>query len=665
MNSLDSGDLLSKLSNYIPGVLYQFKLTDGHFSFPYASTRIKDILGLDPEDIKDDASVVFSRIHSDYLDSVKTTVLRSAKELSPWNLEFKYRHPMKGDRWIHGYSNPEKQKDGSVVWHGVLIDLTDKKEFEHQLNLKNHLLTLTSGINEMIVYSKTEPEIFQRACEIAIELGNYSLAWVGLVNDQNKTIEPVASAGHLESYLERLPPISTLDIPAGRGPSGRAFREKKTVVINDIENDEGFAIWKDKAREKGFKSSIALPLIINSEVIGTFNLYSTVLNFFNSNTIYLLENITRNISFAVESLKLRQDIENSEKKFRTIFDDAPMGIVLANAVDGTIIEANQRFCEILGRSDEDVKGMRWMNYTHPDDLTENLGSFLKLRQGLLKGFRTTKRYLRPDGSFVWVEALVVRLEISENQGPRNLVMVSDISERIKLEDDLRKSLVIKDEFIEIASHELKTPTTAIKLQLQMLQRKILKGLYDETAVNHEITNAVEQINKLVELVDRLLDVSEITVKHLKLHKEVVNLSQIVETTVREMQTDFKAAGCDLITNIESDIFLTIDPKRIKQVIHVILENAYKYAPGFPVDVELKRSDEMINLVIHDYGRGLDKEQLSKMFHRFERLDHDRSVSGLGVGLFIAKEIIEAHGGRMEAVSEKQLGTIFRVYLPFV
>lgn len=316
MSPNNSINLIKKLTAYIPGIVYQYRLfPDGHSTFPYASQGMIDIFGCTPEDAKKDAIYAFNVIHPDDLETVHKTIDESARNFSPWNIEFRVNHPIKGELWVKGYSNPERLLDGSVLWHGVVVDITDKKRFESRLEQNNHLLSLYGGINEMIVYSDNEEEIFQKACEVVINLGNFALAWVGIADKSSRSIIPISYAGQSKSYLDCLPKISIEDNLLGRGPTGRAFRENKTFVNNDLLSSLSFVPWKKKAEELGFRSSISLPLVIKDEVIGTFNIYSKIKNFFDESEISLLEKISKNISFAVETIRIRHETAVSEKNF--------------------------------------------------------------------------------------------------------------------------------------------------------------------------------------------------------------------------------------------------------------------------------------------------------------------------------------------------------------
>lgn len=216
-------------------------------------------------------------------------------------------------------------------------------------------------------------------------------------------------------------------------------------------------------------------------------------------------------------------------------------------------------------------------------------------------------------------------------------MASDITDRVRLEEDLRKSLVLKDEFIEIAAHELKTPTSALKMQLQWMLRKMSKGTYNSETFSKDIQNSILHVDRLVDLIGRLLEVSEITSKSMRLKKVEINLTDVLNEVIQILRPEFQKAHCEVRRSQFEDIIGVFDIKKITQVISGIIENACKYAPGGPIDIELKQSLDEVKIIIRDHGPGLSQESLSKIFNRFERLEHDRSVSGFGVGLYLAKK----------------------------
>ena len=143
----------------------------------------------------------------------------------------------------------------------------------------NRLYLFISQVNQMIVRAADEATLFKEACRIAVNVGQFRMAWIGLIDEHTQKVVPVMQAGEGLDYLSKIKTISIADVPEGRGPTGTAIREGRYIVCNDIENDPQMAPWQEAALGRGYHSSIALPISKRGKVIGAFGLYATVKNF--------------------------------------------------------------------------------------------------------------------------------------------------------------------------------------------------------------------------------------------------------------------------------------------------------------------------------------------------------------------------------------------------
>lgn len=660
-------DLLKKLSRHVPGILFQFRMfPGGRFCFPYASEGIKDIIGLTPEEVREDARPAFKRVHPDDMAYFEKSIRESATSLEDWKYEYRVINPEKGIRWIQGAARPERIEDGSIVWHGYVNDFTDRKEIEEELLTKNRLLSTSQKINGMIVHSRTNEDIYSKVCEIVTSHRQFKLAWIGIFDPETQQLVPVAKSGSEDEYVDEIPRITIKDVAEGKGPSGTAFREKRTVVNNDLLHNPNFAPWRQMALRRGFQSSIALPLIVKNEAIGTFNIYSSDADYFTTDEVAILEDITRNMSFAIGVLEDRKLLIQSELYFRTIFDRSPMGILVADAIKGEVYQINDRFLELLGRKRETLGRMTWMEITHPEDLEQDIKSRELMAVKKIPGFKSTKRYLKTDQTYFWADALVVPFGPSEDGRPKDLVMVQDISDRKSFEDLLHKAIAIKDEFFAIASHELKTPTTSLKLQLQMLKRGMgqEKDLDKFTVkIVQGIDRCLGQLDRLVELVNNLMDVVNFRRGNLSINLARLDLSSVLQEAIQKFDVLFREKGCDVSVDIRPEILGNFDRTRIEQVFFNLMDNATKYAQGSQVTIVLSKKDNQALFMISDQGPGIASSKLEKIFDRFERLGADRNFGGLGLGLYIAKNIVDAHEGKISVESTVGKGTTFRIVLP--
>ncbi|MBU6249376.1 MAG: EAL domain-containing protein, partial [Xanthomonadaceae bacterium] len=162
--SRSSRKLLAALSHNVPGVIYQYRLyPDGHSSFPFASEGMWSIYEVTPEQVAEDASIVFSRLHPDDLDVVSAEIRESAQNLTPWQQDFRVVLPLQGERWRRGNAQPEWLEDGSVLWHGFITDVTDYKRVEQRVHQLAYFDTLTGLPNRVVVMNRLEDQLAQAA----------------------------------------------------------------------------------------------------------------------------------------------------------------------------------------------------------------------------------------------------------------------------------------------------------------------------------------------------------------------------------------------------------------------------------------------------------------------------------------------------------------------
>lgn len=240
-------------------------------------------------------------------------------------------------------------------------------------------------------------------------------------------------------------------------------------------------------------------------------------------------------------------------------------------------------------------------------------------------------------------------------------------ERVRAaEADAQEAVRVRDEFLSIASHELKTPITALKMMIQVTQR----GVKPESGMGptpEKLAKILEtssrQVDRLTRLVEDLLDVVKIRAGKLTFNLEEVDLAEVVREVCEQYGDALSAAKCSLALQLENNVVGSWDRSRVEQIVINILSNAIKYAPGAPIVIEVNKVDAGARLQIQDQGPGIAREQQARIFERFERAISSRNITGLGLGLFIVKQIVEAHQGTIRIDSQVGKGSRFTVELP--
>lgn len=254
------------------------------------------------------------------------------------------------------------------------------------------------------------------------------------------------------------------------------------------------------------------------------------------------------------------------------------------------------------------------------------------------------------------------LALAEDLGRRAGIAI----ENALLYSSAQSAIRARDEFVSIASHELKTPITSLKMQLQMMLRSIdpIKG--SSTPIPKMIKslqNSSSQIDRLTMLIEDLLDVTRIETGKLTYKLELVDMSKLVTEVLERFSEEIRYANCVFHQDLEENVIVFCDRYRIEQVVANLLSNAIKYGANNPVYVSVKNGNGKAHINVRDSGLGIIKEMHSKIFERFERAIPSTNISGLGLGLYITKQIIDAHQGSIEVESEVQQGSTFKVCLP--
>jgi PAS domain S-box-containing protein len=241
------------------------------------------------------------------------------------------------------------------------------------------------------------------------------------------------------------------------------------------------------------------------------------------------------------------------------------------------------------------------------------------------------------------------------------VRAAESIENARLYGTAQAAVAARDEFLSIASHELRTPLAALRLALQNLWR-MLGGAAD-AAGQRSLEAALRQAGRLETLVAALLDVSRIQAGRLDLSLEEVDLAGLVRETVAQFEDQLAQAGCAVSVRAPGPVPGRWDRLRLGQVVVNLLSNAMKYGEGKPIEIEVEGDGPRARLSVRDHGIGLGPEAQRRIFQRFVRAASSRNYGGLGLGLYIARRLAEAHGGTLGVRSQPGQGSTFTLELP--
>lgn len=468
-------------------------------------------------------------------------------------------------------------------------------------------------------------------------------------------------------YVERTRDSVTLADAAAPGGAGRFIR------------DEYFA------RERP-RSVLCVPIVRGARVAGAFYLENNLLaHAFSPERVASVELLAAQAAITVEAAfwirqerEARTALEQSESRFRRLSDSKLIGIIVADRVGG-IHEANDYFLEMLGYSREDLERgrLRWTELTPPEYAPFDAHALDELdAHGVCHPFE--KEFVRRDGTRIPVLHGAAHLD-----GQRELSVgwVLDVSERRRAEAERDRlfiqeqgaraqaeaALRARDEFMSIAAHELRTPLTPLKMQIDLLGRVAKQTIPEGATGRAELLEMLEsssgQVTRLVALIGELLDVSTIRVGRLALSLESLDLVELVRGVVVRHRMGLEAAGSVVAVRATGELCGRWDRLRIEQVVANVLANAMKYGAGKPIEVEVAEDAGQACLTVRDRGIGIDESDRDRIFERFERAVPVRHFGGFGLGLYVTREIVRAHGGSIEIQSRPGAGSAFVVRLP--
>ena len=361
----------------------------------------------------------------------------------------------------------------------------------------------------------------------------------------------------------------------------------------------------------------------------------------------------------------------AEQRFRKLLNSAPDAMVIVDA-SGAIVDVNSRVSTLFGFARDELLGQD-VGVLAPASVREKHRAAYLAHSSTRSLESTIELWgARKDGTAFPIDITLSPIDMDE--GAVVVAAIRDISAR-KRAEQVERELVqeqaaraaaeegirIRDDFVAVAGHELKTPLTAMMLQIQMLERVVQKNR--PAAVQASAEKLAKSGARLQRLVDQLLDVSRIAAGHLSLEPVACDLAEIASEVVERFAEASAHASCAVTTRASGPVEGTWDRGRLETVIGNLVSNAIKFGRGKPVEIFVGREDGRAVFQISDHGIGIASQHRANLFRRFERGVPTREYGGFGLGLWICHNIVEASGGSIDVESEPNRGATFTVRLP--
>lgn len=358
-------------------------------------------------------------------------------------------------------------------------------------------------------------------------------------------------------------------------------------------------------------------------------------------------------------------LSQSEQRFRSIFENAPIGIAFTD-LNGGFQEVNAHFCQLVGYPAEVLLGKRSIDVTHADDRREDVRLGRRLMRGEIPFYRRLKRYVRPDGSIANARVLVSLLRGADGRPHRLVGVVEDITDQLRIEelDRAREAAEAanqaKSEFLSRMSHELRTPMNAILGFTQLMQMDATEPL--PTGQRARAQQIAQAGWHLLEMINDTLDLSRIESGSLRLDLGALALPPLLARALALVQGQATERNLAISQRIDpAAASLVGDATRVTQVLTNLLSNAVKYnRPGGSVSIEARSPEAgWVEIAVRDTGLGLTAEQRADLFQPFNRLGRESSnLPGTGIGLVISQRLAEMMGGSLRAEAVEGPGACF-------
>jgi PAS domain S-box-containing protein len=531
-------------------------------------------------------------------------------------------------------------------FHSKMANLFD--ETRQRLNEASTLHQLTSEITSSLHLTEVLDVVVQAIRRVMGCRG----CCIFLLDSVEQVLEIKAAAGLKPEWRD------AARLKMGEGIAGRVAFQARPIYVADTLLDSDYVFFDPEVR-----SLLAVPLQVKGRVIGVINVDDRLPSAFGSDQERLLTVAAAQVAIVIDNARLFSEVLSEKQRIDAIIQHMADGLLMLDQ-EGTVVSCNPALATMLGIPEQEIVGQSIAGSGTDSRLQAVCGvasdSTVADEAGM-PAQRVEIPRVDPGGSLLRPRTLRIHTTAvmdEANQPLGEVRVVHDVTKEREVEE-------MREEFLSIASHELRTPL----FSMQGFVGLILDDQVPDVETQREFLRIVyRQTERLAALATNLLDLSRLNVGKLELRSETVQLLDVVKQATQTLQALAHGKQITLTVDLPPDLpTITGDQTWLEHVVTNLVDNAIKFSPeGGQVAVGASQSDGEILVEVRDTGVGIPPESLDQIFEKFYRVPDETGErpEGTGLGLHIAREIVEAHGGRIWAESAPGEGSVFRFVLPF-
>lgn len=455
------------------------------------------------------------------------------------------------------------------------------------------------------------------------------------------------------------------------------LRRGATVTIEDVQQAPSGSLWQEALRAEHVRALVIVPLLIEGKLIGSLNLGMRTPEQLTSGQMDIARELASQLAIGVQQARLREQVQRhaqeleerverrtaalqaSQARLHSIFKDAAIGIALMNR-EGQIVQSNPAFQEILGYTGEELQGMDFAMLSHPDDKDADEDLYKILVAEGRNRYVAEKRLVRKDGRLIWTNVTLSVVQGVRRRPQFFIGMVEDVTERRQAQEALiqAEKLAITGRMAASLAHEINNPLQSVIGCLGLAQESLDEGEKEDASQFLQIT--LEELRRTAGIVAEMRDIHRRSEPE---ERELTDVNALMKQVLVLSQKKCENRRVEVIWRAADDLpSLMLAPDRIQQVFLNLVLNAIDAMPnGGRLEVSTIRTGASpgVSVAFADSGVGIAPDDLPRVFDPF----YTDKPEGLGLGLFISKNIVENHGGRIEVESQLGAGTTFTVWLP--